>query len=111
MGGLVAWVAWPYSAPCLPPLLTLFRPFFSCFLPRPAPRLQDELKDEVRDMAKRLGAATTLKRVALVSCDVDTGAHDAKTLVDAGFVVDAIIPVDLFRGSAEVEVLTLLSRR
>ena len=62
-------------------------------------------------VAKRLGAATTLKRVALVSCDVDTGAHDAKALVDAGFVVDAIIPVDLFRGSAEVEVLTLLSRR
>jgi hypothetical protein len=31
--------------------------------------------------------------------------------MDAGFVVDAAIPVDLFRGSAEVEVLTLLSRR
>ena len=62
-------------------------------------------------VARRLGTATTLKRVALVSCDVDAGANDAKALVDTGFTVDAVIPVDLFRGSAEVEVLTLLSRR
>lgn len=62
-------------------------------------------------VALRLGRGTSLARLALVSCDVDAGAKDAKALMDAGFVVDAVIPVDLFRGSAEVEVLTLLSRR
>lgn len=49
-------------------------------------------------------------RIALVSCDVDNGAKDAAALVGAGYRVEAVIPVDLFPGSAEVEVLTLLRR-
>jgi 23S rRNA (uracil1939-C5)-methyltransferase len=55
-------------------------------------------------------AGLPLQRLALVSCDVDAGARDTRALVDAGFVVDAVVPVDLFPGSAEVEVLTLLRR-
>ena len=51
-----------------------------------------------------LGAA----RVAVVSCDVDNGAKDVKAFVDKGYVVVEVVPVDLFPGSAEVEVLTLL---
>jgi 23S rRNA (uracil1939-C5)-methyltransferase len=54
--------------------------------------------------------ALPLRRVALVSCDVDAGARDAAALVAAGFVVAAVVPFDLFPGSAEVEVLTLLRR-
>jgi 23S rRNA (uracil1939-C5)-methyltransferase len=50
------------------------------------------------------------RRVALVSCDVDAGARDVQAFVHAGFRVAAVIPVDLFPGSAEVEVLTLLLR-
>ncbi len=56
-------------------------------------------------------AASTLQRIAVVSCDVDAGARDVRALVDGGFDVVAIVPVDLFPGSAEVEVLTLLRRR
>jgi len=55
-------------------------------------------------------ARLPVARVALVSCDVDAGARDARAFVDAGFVVDAVVPVDLFPGSAEVEALTLLRR-
>ncbi len=55
-------------------------------------------------------AALGALRVAVVSCDVDRGAVDVKAFVDAGYVVDAVVPVDLFPGSAEVEVLTLLRR-
>jgi tRNA/tmRNA/rRNA uracil-C5-methylase (TrmA/RlmC/RlmD family) len=54
-----------------------------------------------------LGAA----RVALVSCDVDAGARDARAFVEAGYAIARVVPVDLFPGSSEVEVLTLLERR
>ncbi|HEY1100936.1 MAG TPA: hypothetical protein VGF99_18500, partial [Myxococcota bacterium] len=60
--------------------------------------------------AAALASSTTLRRLAVVSCDVDAGARDVKALVAGGFVVDAVVPVDLFPGSAEVEVLTLLRR-
>jgi 23S rRNA (uracil1939-C5)-methyltransferase len=89
-------------------------------------RVEDVLDDALRDapvaavvdppkkglgpVAARLAAVPSLRRIALVSCDVDAGMRDARALADGGFVVEEIIPVDLFRGSAEVEVLTLLSR-
>lgn len=53
---------------------------------------------------------SSLRRLAVVSCDVDAGAADVAALVRAGFVVERVVPVDLFPGSAEVEVLTLLRR-
>jgi tRNA/tmRNA/rRNA uracil-C5-methylase (TrmA/RlmC/RlmD family) len=55
-------------------------------------------------------AQLPIARLALVSCDVDAGARDVRGFVDRGFVVDAVVPVDLFPGSAEVEVMTLLRR-
>jgi len=89
-------------------------------------RVEDVLHDAVGDgpvaavvdpprkglgpVAARLAAVPSLRRIALVSCDVEAGLRDARALTDGGFVIEAIIPVDLFRGSAEVEVLTLLSR-
>lgn len=76
----------------------------------PAAAVVDPPKKGLGEVAGRLAQVASLRRVALVSCDVDAGARDARALVDGGFVVDAIIPVDLFRGSAEVEVLTLLRR-
>ncbi|MDP2344147.1 MAG: hypothetical protein Q8O67_24530 [Deltaproteobacteria bacterium] len=51
-----------------------------------------------------LGAA----RIALVSCDVDAGARDARVFVEGGYRIERVVPVDLFPGSSEVEVLTLL---
>ena len=53
-----------------------------------------------------LGAA----RVALVSCDVDAGARDVRGFADGGYRIVRVVPVDLFPGSSEVEVLTLLER-
>lgn len=89
-------------------------------------RVEDVLDEAVRDaavaavvdpprkglgpVANRLAAVASLRRIALVSCDVDAGLRDARALTDGGFTITAIVPVDLFRGSAEVEVLTLLAR-
>ena len=65
---------------------------------------------------KGLGAAAVdvgslrAARLALVSCDVDAGAQDVRVLVDAGYTIHKVVPVDLFPGSSEVEMLTLLRR-
>lgn len=53
-----------------------------------------------------LGAA----RVALVACDPDAGARDARAFVDAGYALLAVEPLDLFAGTIEVETLFLLQR-
>ncbi len=58
-----------------------------------------------RDIAA-LGAA----RVALVACDADAGAKDAKVFVAAGYQIDVVEPYDLFVATPEVETLILLSR-
>jgi tRNA/tmRNA/rRNA uracil-C5-methylase (TrmA/RlmC/RlmD family) len=49
-------------------------------------------------------------RIALASCDPDAMARDLKALVAEGYRVVRIVPVDLFAGTTEVEVLTLLER-
>jgi tRNA/tmRNA/rRNA uracil-C5-methylase (TrmA/RlmC/RlmD family) len=70
----------------------------------------DPPKKGLGPVASWLARLHTLRRVAVVSCDVDAGARDVDAFVRAGFVVDACIPVDLFVDSAEVEMLTLLRR-
>ncbi len=76
---------------------------------QPAGLVVDPPKKGLGDVAAAiagLGAA----RIALVSCDVDAGARDARALVDGGYVIERVVPFDLFPGSTEVEVLTLLRR-
>lgn len=63
------------------------------------------LLDDAAGLAD-LGAA----RFALVSCDPDSMARDVRALSDLGYQVREIIPVDLFAGTPEVEVVTLLER-
>ena len=76
----------------------------------PVAAVVDPPRKGLLDVAKHL-AASSLRRIAVVSCDVDAGAKDVKALVEGGFVVVEVVPVDLFPGSAEVEVLTLLRRQ
>ncbi len=55
-------------------------------------------------------AALGARRFALVSCDPDAMARDVRVLLDAGYRVRRFLPVDLFAGTPEIEVLTLLER-
>jgi tRNA/tmRNA/rRNA uracil-C5-methylase (TrmA/RlmC/RlmD family) len=59
-----------------------------------------------RDAAVRVGA----RRVALVACDPDAGATDARAFVQAGYRITRITPYALFPGSIEVETVVLLER-
>lgn len=69
----------------------------------------DPPKSGLKDAASPL-AALGAKRVALVACDPDAGAKDARVFVDAGYRLVAIEPVDLFPATPEVETVLLLER-
>jgi 23S rRNA (uracil1939-C5)-methyltransferase len=56
-------------------------------------------------------AASKVPNVIAVSCDVDSFARDAKILVDGGYVIDAVTPVDQFRYSAHVEIVARFRKR
>jgi len=55
-------------------------------------------------------AASTVSRIAYVSCNPATFARDAKTLVDGGYSLEWILPVGQFRWSTHVEVAACFSR-
>lgn len=49
-------------------------------------------------------------RLVYVSCDVATLARDTRTLLDAGYVLEALTAIDLFPNTAHVESVMVLSR-
>ena len=84
------------------------------------PILAQELKgiDTVLFDPPRAGAAIQVgeigrskaSRVIGVSCNPSTFARDARTLVDAGFTLDRVLPVDQFLWSPHVELVGVFSR-
>lgn len=55
-------------------------------------------------------AASSVQRIAAISCNPATFARDAKILIDGGFRLDWIQPVGQFRWSTHVELAARLSR-
>lgn len=55
-------------------------------------------------------AASTVRRIAMVSCNPITFARDARALLDAGFTLDWVDVVDQFRWAAHVEVAAQFTR-
>lgn len=55
-------------------------------------------------------AGSTIKRLCYVSCNPATFARDARTLCDAGFVLETLWPVGQFRWSTHVELASLFVR-
>lgn len=55
-------------------------------------------------------AASTVERIAAVSCNPASFARDARILVDGGYRLERVVPVDQFVYSAETEVVGLFSR-
>lgn len=55
-------------------------------------------------------ARSRVERVIGVSCNPATFARDARTLADAGFVLDRVLPVDQFVWSPHIELVGVFSR-
>lgn len=85
------------------------------------PLLSDELRktDAVIIDPPRAGAeaqtielaASTVPKIAAVSCNPVTFARDAKILIDGGYTLDWVQPVDQFRWSSHVELAAQFSKR
>ena len=55
-------------------------------------------------------AASKIRRVAYVSCNPESFARDARVLVDAGFRIGTVTPVDQFLWSDHLELVALFAR-
>ena len=55
-------------------------------------------------------AASALPLVVSISCNAATFARDARILVDGGFKIDAVTPLDQFRFSPHVEIAAVFRR-
>lgn len=55
-------------------------------------------------------AASTVRRLAYLSCDPESFARDARLLVDGGYELSRVQPVDQFLWSAEVELAATFTR-
>lgn len=64
---------------------------------------------QVRSLAQPV-ASSKLRTVAMVSCNPKTFARDARVLVDGGFRMGAVQPVDQFRYSPHLEVVAAFER-
>jgi len=56
-------------------------------------------------------AASSVRTVIAVSCNPATFARDARTLVDGGYRLEKITPIDQFLFSAHVELVAVFKRR
>jgi 23S rRNA (uracil1939-C5)-methyltransferase len=55
-------------------------------------------------------ARSGLRKIAAVSCNPLTLARDLRVLVDCGYAVRSVTPIDQFLWSTHVEVVALLER-
>jgi len=60
---------------------------------------------QVQELAK-----SKVKKIVYVSCDAETFARDARTLIEGGYTLDEVTPVDQFLYSPHIE-LTAVFRR
>ena len=96
------------------PIHTLHRDLFrNPLLPEELDRFDAVVLDPpragARDQIERI-AASTVARVAYISCNPSSWARDAKTLVDAGYRLKELRPVGQFRWSTHVELASLFVR-
>ncbi|WP_346432299.1 methyltransferase [Breoghania sp. L-A4] len=55
-------------------------------------------------------AASAIKTIAAVSCNPATLARDLRILVDGGYTIKSVLPVDQFLFSPHIEVVVILKR-
>jgi len=102
------------AAPGLKPVTTERRDLFRRpFLARELERFDAVVFDPPRQGAEaqaRELAGSAVPLVIAVSCNPTTFARDAKILVDGGYRLAAVVPIDQFRYSAHVEIAARLER-
>lgn len=96
----------------------------TCFYKKPVHKACEELLNAGRtfdctiidpprqgapDLARQLSALTT-SRIIYISCDPATLCRDLEGLVEHGFVIDKIQPIDMFPQTHHIETIVLLRK-
>ena len=79
-------------------------------LPAEASAIVDPPRTGLSKAATAALAASAVRRIVYVSCDVATLARDIKALATAGFAITSLEGFDLFPNTAHVETLAVLQR-
>lgn len=111
---MLAALAEAAKAPGLKPVTTEARDLFKNPLTPPELAAFDAVvldppRAGAEAQAKAL-AASKIRRLAYVSCDAASFARDARLLVDAGFTLGMVTPVDQFLFSTHIELVAGFSR-
>jgi 23S rRNA (uracil1939-C5)-methyltransferase len=85
------------------------RPFVAAELKGIEAVIFDPPRHGAETQAREIGKASVPVAIA-VSCDANTFARDAKILVDAGYKLIAVTPIDQFRYSHHVEIVAKFAR-
>ncbi len=86
------------------------RPLSAADLKRTEGVVLDPPRAGARAQAEAL-AASAVPRVAAVSCNPATFARDARILVDGGYRLERVVPIDQFLWSPHVELVGTFTRR
>lgn len=70
----------------------------------------DPPRPGARPQAQAMAAARRLGRVVAVSCNPATFARDARILIDGGFTLERVVPIDQFVFAPHVEIVGLFRR-
>jgi len=85
------------------------RPFLPVELKRVDTVVFDPPRQGAEAQAREL-AKSKIARVIAVSCNATTFARDARLLIDGGYKLQAVTPVDQFKHSAHVEIVAKFTR-
>ncbi|MDU1666766.1 MAG: RNA methyltransferase, partial [Bradyrhizobium sp.] len=69
----------------------------------------DPPRQGAQAQAKQL-AASKVPVIVAVSCNVSTFARDMRLLIDGGYKLETVVPVDQFRHTPHVELVARLAR-
>jgi 23S rRNA (uracil1939-C5)-methyltransferase len=86
------------------------RPFMTPDLDRFEAIVLDPPRAGAKEQIEQLAATSKVARVAYVSCNPNTFARDAKTLIESGWRLLWVKPVGQFRWSVHVELAAAFSR-
>lgn len=67
-------------------------------------------KAQVQQIAEAAKAGDAPGLIVMASCDPSSFARDAGTLLDAGYVLEKAVPIDQFRWSPHLEIVSLFRR-
>jgi 23S rRNA (uracil1939-C5)-methyltransferase len=86
------------------------RPFMTPEIDRFEAVVLDPPRAGAKEQVEQLAAASNVQRIAYVSCNPNTFARDAKTLIEGGWKLLWVKPVGQFRWSIHVELAAAFSR-